>query len=111
MSWPNDADGDVFRRLEADGFDFGKPHTVEYNVDFEHWPQDNNALEILRRQYRSVEVYEPDGDYKGYVQFRVWGPVTYEGVMGIQRRITLAMQPYGGVCESWGVLQEPPASA
>ena len=111
LSWPNDADGDVFRRLEAHGFDFGKPHTVDYNVDFDHWPPDSEALEVLRRQYGSVEVYEPDGDYSGYVQFRVCGPVTYESVTDVQRRTTAAMQPHGGVCESWGVLQEPPASA
>ena len=111
MSWPSDADGDVFRRLEAHGFDFSESHSVDYNVDFEHWPPDSNALDALRDQYGSVKVYEPDGDFNGYVQFNVWGPVTYEAVTSVQRRATLAMQPYGGVCESWGVLQEPRASA
>ncbi len=111
MSWPNDADGDVFRGLAADGFDFGKAHAVDYNVDFENWPPDRKALDVLRKQYDSIDVYEPDGDYRGYVQFKLWGLVTYEGVTSIQRRTTVAMQPYGGVCESWGVLQEPGASA
>jgi hypothetical protein len=110
-SWPNDADGDVFRRLEAHGFDFDKPHTVDYNVDFASWPPNPEALEFLRAQYGVVKVYEPDENGDGYVQFRVMGAVSYEGVTGVQRRTTLAMRRYGGVCESWGVLQEPRASA
>ena len=40
----------------------------------------------------------------GYVQTASSGPVTYEGVTSVQRRASGAMQPFGGVCESWGVM-------
>ena len=103
MPWPADADGDVFRRLEEDGFDFSKPHSIDYNVDFDQWPPPGAALKLLGEHYGPIEVFEPDEDGPGYVLFKVVGLVTYESVTSIQRSVTLAMRPYGGVCESWGV--------
>jgi len=38
------------------------------------------------------------------VQFQVVGVVTYPGVTSIQRHVSAAMQPFGGMCESWGVM-------
>jgi hypothetical protein len=104
MNWPNDADGNVFRSLEASGFDFSKSHTVDYIVDFEVWPPAAAALEILRSQYGAIEVFEPDEEGDGYVLFQITGPVTYAGVTSVQRRTTSAMQPFGGLCEAWGVM-------
>jgi len=104
VNWPNDADGDVLRRIDADGFDFSKSYTVDYNIDFESWPPAPAAFELLKAQYGNIEVYEPDEDYAGYVQFQINAPITYEGVTSIQRNASSAMQPFGGVCGSWGIL-------
>ncbi len=104
MTWPNDADGDVFRRLERDGFDFSKPHTVDYYVDFDAWPPHRSAIEILRATYGNIEVVVSEENGDGYVLFKIVGLVTYEDVLSVQRSVSLAMRPYGGVCESWGVM-------
>lgn len=48
----------------------------------------------------------PDEEGDGYALFRVEGQVTYDGVTGMQRRVTEMMRPFGGWCESWGVMQE-----
>jgi hypothetical protein len=108
-AWPDDADGDVFRRLLADGFDFGLPHAIDFNVDFRSWPAPGDALGWLEREYGPVHVIAPEEDLEGYVQFQVQAPVSYELVTAIQQRVSVAMAPYGGTCESWGVLQSPPA--
>ena len=101
--WPDDADGGVFRNLAAGGFDFSKPHPVDYNVDFKSWPPQAAAIEWLRTRYGKLGLYPPNhGD--GYVQFQVLNRVAYEGVTAIQRRVSTAMEPFGGVCESWGVM-------
>ncbi|WP_133001239.1 ribonuclease E inhibitor RraB [Luteimonas arsenica] len=102
--WPDDADGGVFRRLAAAGFDFSQDWSVDYNVDFEEWPPAEVALELLRSVYGSLSLYPPDEHGAGYVQFQVVGPVTYEGVTSVQRRVSATMLPFGGVCESWGVM-------
>lgn len=104
MNWPDDSDGDVFRRLEADGFDFSKSYAIDYNVDFDSWPPLPEAIERLRKLYGDVEIFNPDEEGDGYVLFQVFSPVTYERVTTVQRQASAAMGPYGGICESWGVL-------
>jgi len=103
-NWPDDADGGVFRKLAAADFEFGKSWSVDYNVDFEAWPPPDAALELLRSMYGALAMYSPDRGDIGYVQFQIVGSVTYDGVTSIQHQASTAMQPFGGVCESWGVM-------
>ena len=102
--WPDDADGGVFRNLEADSFDFTKSWTVDYNVDFESWPPAPAALELLQTMYGVLGLYPPDEHGDGYVQFQIFGLLSYEVVTSVQRRTSAVMHPFGGVCESWGVM-------
>jgi Regulator of ribonuclease activity B len=106
--WPNDADGGVFRRLEEHRFDFSKSHTVDYNVDFAQWPPAHEAVVLLESMYGAVVLYDPSEHGDGYAQFRIFGPLTYEGVISVQQTASVAMQRYGGICDSWGVMQEAP---
>jgi Regulator of ribonuclease activity B len=106
--WPDDADGGVFRRLVEHGFDFAKPYSVDYNVDFDSWPPQKVAIELLDSLYGPVTIYNPDEHGDGYVQFKINALVTYEGVTSVQRNVSTLMEPYGGICESWGVMQDAP---
>jgi hypothetical protein len=106
MNWPNDADGDVLRRLEDSGFDFSKPCLIDFNVDFRNWPPSPSAVSLLSREYPSLKMYEP-GEFRGYLLVQVFALMTYELVTGVQESISDAMAPFGGRCDSWGVLQDP----
>lgn len=106
QDWPADADGDVFRRMQADGFDFATPASIDFNVDFAEWPPSGELLSALAQRFNQVEVHEPD-EYRGYISFIVSERVTYELVMSIQRLVSELAAPYGGICESWGVMQQP----
>jgi len=101
--WPDDADGGVLRSLHQEGFDFSKPHEVDYNIDFKDWPPPLEAIEVLRSIYGVVELVGPSDLGAGYAEFKVFGPLSYEGVTSIQRNASAAMAPFGGVCETWGV--------
>lgn len=104
-AWPADVDGDVFRRMQLSGFDFEAPTDIDFNVDFDTWPPTDEFVERLRAQFAKVEIFPPDSDGDGYVQAVVHAPLTYELVMFIQRSISDLASAYGGVCDSWGVLQ------
>ena len=106
--WPDDADGDVFRRLYEHRFDFSRPYSVDYNVDFSNWPPEQDAVAWLESTYGRVTLHPPTEGFGGYAQFQVDGPVTYEGVTSTQRRVTGALESLGGICESWGVMQDAP---
>ncbi len=77
MSWPNDADGDVLRRLESDGFDFTKEHSIDFNIDFNVWPLSDDTIRAIENKFPGCEFIDPDeediknGDVTGYVQFRI----------------------------------------
>jgi len=46
--WPNDADGDVFRRMQKSEFDFDKAIDIDFNVDFDSWPPSDELVCMLR---------------------------------------------------------------
>ena len=103
MDWPNDPDGNVFRILQDQGFDFSKPHIIDFHVDFDEWPPSEEALNSLRSLVGEVRLFEPDEHGPGFAHFQFYGLVNYDDVTGLQRRVTLAMSPFAGRCESWGV--------
>jgi len=103
VQWPNDADGDVLRRMKARGFDFAQPCLIDFNVDFDNWPPPAVAMKWLEHQFPSSKAY-PSTDGGGYVQFQIYGNLTYELVVTTQRVVSEELAGFGGVCESWGVL-------
>lgn len=103
-SWPSDADGDVLRRLQASDFDFGLEYNIDFNVDFESWPPPSSFLEQLRATYPSAQAIDPDQNDNGYVRFVVRSRITYQLVKFVQQSVSQMAAPFGGVCESWGVL-------
>ena len=104
MVWPQDADGDVLRRMESSGFDFKTSADIDFNIDFNDWPPPKKFIDDLRKQFSKVIVYEPDEHGSGYVRIIVTALVTYELVMFVQSSVSELVAPFGGICESWGVL-------
>lgn len=104
--WPNDVDGDVFRRMEESGFDFSKYYEIDFNVDFKGWPPMPEALAQIRARYPNAVVHEPSDEDRGHVQFQVHALVTYDLVIRIQSEMSTLMADFGGYCQSWGVMQD-----
>lgn len=102
--WPNDADGDVFRRMQKSGFDFDKAVDIDFNIDFDSWPPSEELINMLRSHFKHVEIYSPDSSGDGYVNFVLNAVPTYELVIFIQKSVSEMAARFGGVCESWGVL-------
>jgi hypothetical protein len=104
--WPEGADGDVFRRLLADGFDFSKPLEIDFNVDFEGWPPQPDAVEHIRAHFTGISLIPPEDGSDGYILVQVFDRVTYSLVLQVQDELSKLAAPFGGVCESWGVLND-----
>lgn len=109
MSFPNDVDGDVLRRLEENGFNFEKEAVVDFNIDFNHWPLSSNEKEAIGKLYPNCEFYDPDdedienGDLNGYVQFTIFTKIEHGFIVKTQRDVTNQMKQFDGWCDSWGV--------
>lgn len=109
MAWPEGADGDVFRNLEAHNFDFGKESLIEFIVEFDQWPPAEAALDVLDEMYDDVSLVEPDaaeqasGKSGGYVQIQVEALLDYEFVVALQAQLTRQMAQFNARCQSWDV--------
>jgi hypothetical protein len=106
VGWPNDVDGDVFRRLADDGFDFSREHAIDFNVDFKNWPPPEEALAAIRVSYPEMTSYPPEDGDAGYVHVRVHDLLTYEIVMRTQKDLSDRTAQFDGTCESWGVFND-----
>jgi len=109
MNWPENADGDVFRKLAAQNFDFDKQYTIDFKVDFSSWPPPASAIESLKAEYPNLKVVDvADGtnspSEKGYITLKINDTVNYDLVAETQSKVTRIMKPFGGWCYSWGVI-------
>ena len=102
MSWPADADGDVFRSLEADGFDFGAEALIDFNVEVLDPEQMGDAIDAAITLYPDAGIGEEDT----YFVVQLKARLTYDLVMQVQQKLTAATAPFTGKCESWGVLSD-----
>ncbi len=108
LEWPDNAEGGVFRSLQADNFDFSTPAVVDFNVDFVDWPPPEAAVDLLRARYGECEVIPPEmgedgSEWGGYLQIQIEMLVVYNDVVITQYALSQLMKPYGGICESWGL--------
>lgn len=100
--WPSDADGDVFRKLWKNGFDFSREYVIDFNVDFEPWPPSVDLTPHIQERFPRAVVEQCNED--GYVLVKIKAKLEYNFVMFVQRILTEIADPHGGYCESWGVM-------
>ena len=100
MSWPTDADGDVFRSLEDDGFDFSAHALIEFNVDVKDPATWGDAVDAVMEAYPDAAI----GEEEGYFVVQITAPLTYDYVIAMQKKLTDLTAKFGGKCDSWGVL-------
>ncbi len=104
MNFPDDADGDVLRSLESEGFDFDKPVWIDFNIDFEEWPPPLHAITLFQERYPEAVIQPREEEGIGYVLFQIQARLAYELVIRMQAQLTEGMRPFQGNCASWGVL-------
>ena len=102
--WPDDDDGRVLRRLRDKGFDFSRKYVVDFNVDFEQWPPNPEALHQIRQEFPKSSEYIDDVSGQGIVVVKVEAVLSYHLVVDTQKRLTELASKFGGWCDSWGVL-------
>ena len=103
MRWPNDADGDVFRSLKEQGFDFDRHYVIDFNIDFESSRDLNMAMAAVRNIFPNATSIKNDGE-NPYIEIQIESLVEYDFVLSVQQKLSEEMEKYGGWCDSWGVL-------
>jgi len=103
VDWPRSADGDVFRRLQADSFDFSKACLIDFFVEFESGDPQAEVVSAIRHEYPGVQIIAGANDARE-LRVQVYSILEYDFVLATQKRLTELAEPFGGSCEAWGVL-------
>jgi hypothetical protein len=102
MSWPADEDGDVFRSLEQDGFDFSAEVLIDFNVDVADPANIGPAIDAVLEIYPDAAIGLEDDYFAVQIEARL----TYDLVVSAQEKLTAATAKFGGSCDSWSVMHE-----
>lgn len=103
MDWPQDADGDVLRRLENSGFDFSQQVKIDFEVSLANQQSLPSVKRTIEQAIAKVQISTTE--YGLTVQ--VGDFLTYAFVMGMQAKLSELAGPFGGSCDEWGVLVAP----
>jgi hypothetical protein len=85
-NWPDDADGDVMRRLQDANFDFSREVELDFNVDFETWPPNEEVMASLARIRPDARLTLYDEDKCVLIQ--ITALLTYHFVLSVQAELT-----------------------
>jgi hypothetical protein len=109
--WPDDADGDVLRRLKARAFNFEAIYDIEFVVDFDDWPPAPQFVDFLKAAYPRLELYGAADGRSGYVKLIVESRLTYDLVISMQQSISeMAKSRVDGANRGGCFIEEGPTS-
>ncbi|HLW53741.1 MAG TPA: ribonuclease E inhibitor RraB [Candidatus Angelobacter sp.] len=109
MVYPNDANGDALRRMEAQGDDLTRPRKIDFTVAF---PTKNSA-EQFSEHFRalghevSVELTETAQDFPWDVVVVQHMVPSHEGVTNFEKLLQSVADRCGGHNDGWGCFSEP----
>ena len=110
MQFPNDATGDVLRRMEQANFDFSSAHDVEFFSVFRTEAEaDSVAKEYLadHKAGNRLQNIETRPHHKEGMELLIVKTmfVTYENVTAFESVLANRVAKYDGYLDGWGVLQ------
>jgi hypothetical protein len=109
MSYPNDANGDALRRMEAQGDDLTRPRNIDFTVAF----ADASSAERFAEHFRalghtvSVELTESNQDFPWDVVVVQHMVPSYDGITNFENLLQSVADGWGGHNDGWGCFSDP----
>lgn len=104
LEWPLDDDGDVFRSLQSQNFDFAREYAIDFNIDLSNEENVYQIASAIMNNFPDASVFVEDFEEPVYIRVELNGKVNYEYIVSIQKQLTQISSPWQGNCESWGLL-------
>jgi len=106
MTYPDDANGDALRRMEAQGDDLTVPRNLEFTSVF---PNENAARKFA--EYFSTRGYAASAEFTGTVEDSPWDVVvvkhmvpSHEEIGAFEDSLEAVAVNFGGRNDGWGCL-------
>jgi len=105
-----DENRQILKNMQAGGFDFSKPHLVDFFAIFPAKKQADtvanlyNKEKTTRKELKAVQVHrDENGDYELSVQ--VLMQVSYDNVTNFEKKMLARANAQKGKFNGWGVFQ------
>jgi hypothetical protein len=111
MLYPNDANGDALRRMEAQGDDLTKPRNIDFTVVFAN----ASSAEQFAAHFRalghqvSVELTKTNQDFPWDVVVVHHMVPSHDGITNFENLLQSVAEGWGGHNDGWGCFSEPPS--
>ena len=109
MIYPNDANGDALKRMEAQGDDLSLPREIEFTVVF---PSEESATQFAREI--SAQGYEASREFSETVEGFPWDVIvvkymapSHSEIERFEANLQEAAYRLGGHNDGWGCFSEP----
>lgn len=109
MTYPNDANGDALRRMEASGDDLAKSRNVDFTIVFANESDAEKFAEHFRALGHevSVEGAETNQDFPWDVVVVQHMVPTYAAISDFENLLQSIAEGWGGHNDGWGCFSEP----
>jgi hypothetical protein len=108
-TYPDDANGDVFRRMEAHGDDLTKPRDIDFAVVF---PDERSAKNFAERihslGYKATVKNTEREDFPWDVIVVNHMASTYDGINNFEDLLKSIADDWGGQNDGWGCFNVQP---
>lgn len=110
MKFPDDANGDVFRRMQDHGFDFASEHVVDFHAVFATEAEADQIAQMYLADHKAgqkLSNIETKPHEKGGMELTLSKKmcVTYEAVCTFESTLAARVSQVDGYLDGWGVLQ------
>jgi regulator of ribonuclease activity B len=109
MTYPNDANGDALRHMDADGDDLTRSRDIEFTVVF---PNEKSANEFATQM--RAQGHQAATEFSETVEGCPWDVVvvkrmvpSYSEIVSFEGMLEAAADPFGGHNDGWGCLSWP----
>jgi hypothetical protein len=111
MTYPNDANGDALRRMEADRDDLTRPRNIDFTVVFADVTSAERFADYFRALGHEVSVgnTETDKDFLWDVVVVQHMVPSYDGVANFEKLLQSVADGLGGHNDGWGCFSERPS--
>jgi hypothetical protein len=111
MTYPDDVNGDVFRRMESHGFDFSSEHVVDFHAVFATEAMADQIAQMYLADHKANGKFTnietkpfPEGGMELTLSKRMF--VSYEEVTAFESTLADRIALVDGYFDGWGVLQQ-----
>jgi hypothetical protein len=111
MTYPDDENGDVFRRMASHGFDFSKEHVVDFHAVMATEEEANKVARMFLADHNAgqkLENIETKPHEVGGMRLDLAKKmiVTYKSVTEFESLLAERVSQFEGYLDGWGVMQE-----